>query len=164
MAGDYIKCPRCELNYIHKDQKYCDVCKAELKMGPKLIFANDDELDDYEDMELCPICKQNYIKMDEEMCDKCREEMEFKKDELDIDRDEEWRTYLDDDKEMTPEESEEMMSLNQLAEEEEEELEDDEYTDSYDDDFKDEDLDDIDDEDFDESDEDEEEDEDEEDE
>lgn len=66
MAGDYIKCPRCELNYIHKSQGYCDVCKAELKLGPQLVFAVDDD-DDEVALELCPICKQNYIKDNEEM-------------------------------------------------------------------------------------------------
>ena len=44
--GDFIKCPRCELNYIHKSQGYCDVCKAELKIGPQLVFAVEDEDDE----------------------------------------------------------------------------------------------------------------------
>ena len=57
----YKKCPRCELNYIHKDQEYCDVCKAELKKGPQLIFAVDED-DETETMVLCPICHHNYIK------------------------------------------------------------------------------------------------------
>ena len=26
----YIRCPRCELNYIEKKDKLCSVCKAEL--------------------------------------------------------------------------------------------------------------------------------------
>ena len=39
----YIKCPRCDLNYILEEEQYCNVCKADLKMGPKLLFANDDE-------------------------------------------------------------------------------------------------------------------------
>ena len=59
----YIKCPRCDLNYISEEQEYCDVCKAELKKGPKLLFANDDDeeidttipdasfLDDFDDSE-----------------------------------------------------------------------------------------------------------------
>ena len=34
MPGDYIKCPRCELNYIKRGEEYCAVCKAELKKGP----------------------------------------------------------------------------------------------------------------------------------
>ncbi|MCD8373096.1 MAG: hypothetical protein LUD27_07345 [Clostridia bacterium] len=42
----YIKCPRCELNYIDSEkQEYCDVCIAEMK-GNRLQFA---DLDDYDD-------------------------------------------------------------------------------------------------------------------
>ena len=39
----YVLCPRCELNYIQEGEEYCDVCKAELKKGPQLVFAVDDE-------------------------------------------------------------------------------------------------------------------------
>ena len=124
MAGDYIKCPRCELNYIHKSQGYCDVCKAELKLGPQLVFAVDDD-DDEVALELCPICKQNYIKDNEEMCEQCRKELEFKKDDIDLDKDEEWRNYLDDTDD-PEEDSEEMLSLSQLVEEEGDALFDDE--------------------------------------
>ncbi len=159
MAGDYIKCPRCELNYIHKSQEYCDVCKAELKMGPQLVFAVDDD-DEEVALELCPICKQNYIKDNEEMCEQCRKELEFKKDEIDLDKDEEWRNYLDDDVDEVNEDSEEMLSLSQLAEEEgdalfddEEEEDDIEYQDSEPDDF---DIPEIDESDFEEDDEEEE--------
>lgn len=159
MAGDYIKCPRCELNYIHKSQEYCDVCKAELKMGPQLVFAVDDD-DEEVALELCPICKQNYIKDNEEMCEQCRKELEFKKDEIDLDKDEEWRNYLDDDVDEVDEDSEEMLSLSQLAEEEgdalfddEEEEDDIEYQDSEPDDF---DIPEIDESDFEEDDEEEE--------
>ena len=130
MAGDYIKCPRCELNYIHKNQGYCDVCKAELKLGPQLVFAVEE--DDEEPMELCPICKQNYIKEGEEMCAKCREEMDFKKDEIDLDKDEEWKNYLEEDADDC-EDDEEMLSLSRLAEEEADELFDDEEDEEADD-------------------------------
>ena len=27
------KCPRCELNYIKDDEKYCNVCRREMKGG-----------------------------------------------------------------------------------------------------------------------------------
>ena len=39
--AEYVKCPRCDLNYMLKGEEYCDVCKAELKKGPTLIFAID---------------------------------------------------------------------------------------------------------------------------
>ena len=39
----YIKCPRCDLNYIDPDkQEYCDVCLAEMQ-GEKLKFADLEE-------------------------------------------------------------------------------------------------------------------------
>ena len=56
----YIRCPRCELNYIQKKDKYCSVCKAEME-------AKRDYVDDI-DLELCPICKTNYIQPDEIVC------------------------------------------------------------------------------------------------
>ena len=60
----YIRCPRCELNYIDKNDKFCSVCKQEMQVGG----GNDvDELD----LELCPICKTNYIQPDEIMCASC---------------------------------------------------------------------------------------------
>ena len=113
----YVLCPRCELNYMLDTEKYCDVCKAELKMGPQLIFSEDDEAEQGE--KLCPICKRNYISDDEEMCEQCRDDHRYDvvPDDVDIEKDEEWRNYLDDDeKDMPPEEDE--ISFSQLADEE----------------------------------------------
>ena len=31
MGKKYIKCPRCELNYILENEDYCHVCKSEMK-------------------------------------------------------------------------------------------------------------------------------------
>ena len=46
----YVKCPRCELNYIDSEkQEYCDVCIAEMK-GSKLQFA-DLDVEDYEELD-----------------------------------------------------------------------------------------------------------------
>ena len=117
MAG-YVKCPRCDLNYISIEQEYCDVCKAELKKGPKLLFANDDEEEgDAEATELCPICKQNYIRANEEMCKACRDEAGARReDEMDMDKDESWKEFLDDDKDDYIED----VSFEAFAEEEEE--------------------------------------------
>ena len=63
----YIRCPRCELNYIEKKEKLCSVCKAELS-------AKKDEYTSDLDLELCPICKTNYISPDEIMCATCLKE------------------------------------------------------------------------------------------
>lgn len=59
----YMKCPRCELNYIKVEDDYCQVCKAEMKLAP------DDSISD--DMDLCPVCGQNFVSVDQVMCDEC---------------------------------------------------------------------------------------------
>lgn len=112
----YVLCPRCELNYMLDTEKYCDVCKAELKLGPQLIFAVDDEAETGE--KLCPVCKRNYISDDEDMCEQCRDDHKYDTvpDDIDIDKDEEWRNYLDDDEKDMPQEDE--ISFSQLADEE----------------------------------------------
>ncbi len=99
----YIKCPRCELNYIDADkQEYCDVCIAEMK-GNKLQFADleDEELDEAleaENTELCPVCGVNRMRYGEKMCEACRRKSEYdEEEEIDPEKDEEWKSYLDDD-------------------------------------------------------------------
>lgn len=69
MGKKYIKCPRCELNYILEGEDYCHVCQSEMKHHTE---ADEDDLLDFEEMELCPVCGQNYIKEDQTMCDECR--------------------------------------------------------------------------------------------
>ncbi|MCD8306784.1 MAG: hypothetical protein LUD51_00940 [Clostridia bacterium] len=113
----YIKCPRCELNYIDADrQEYCDVCIAEMK-GNRLQFADLDD-DDYgtldeeiEDVKICPVCGINRLRPGETMCEECRAKQEYEgeddtepadeeteeDDELDPDREDEWQRYLDTD-------------------------------------------------------------------
>ena len=44
----YEKCPRCELNYKTKDDKYCSVCMRELD---GYVFEEDDECE-----KLCVFC------------------------------------------------------------------------------------------------------------
>ncbi len=144
----YIKCPRCELNYIDGDkQEYCDVCIAEMK-GNKLQFADleDEELEEEleaDATELCPACGVNHIRYGESMCESCRRKSEYdEEEEVDPEKDEEWKSYLDDDDmddlTLDDEELEE-----EFAEEEEEDKEEED-----DDDFDD-DLSDLSDEDFD---------------
>lgn len=168
----YVKCPRCELNYIDSEkQEYCDVCIAEMK-GNKLQFADldDDELEELdselESEGICPVCGVNPINPGEKMCESCRLQKEYEEDEeVDMDKDEEWKNYLDeDDGDLSSEETELDAELKaELDDEDEEEEEDDMYH-GEDDGFESEDvdsLDDLEDDDFD--DEDEEDDEDDED-
>lgn len=120
-VAKYKKCPRCELNYIAKNEDYCGVCKAELKLAPALFI---DESDDEElDGTLCPICKINYITFEESVCAVCREKTE-KEESFDEEDEEVWRSYLDDEKEeVLPIMDNIEVSLSEL---EEEELEEDE--------------------------------------
>ena len=116
----YILCPRCELNYILEGEEYCDVCKAELKIGPQLMFSASEEL---EGQYLCPVCKSKYVDKDEEMCESCRENS-FKRreleDDIDFEKDEEWRQYLDEDEKdvLSSGDDEEELLLSQIEEEE----------------------------------------------
>lgn len=151
----YIKCPRCELNYIDSEkQEYCDVCIAELK-GNKLQFADfDDELDDVaEKTEICPVCGVNPIHYGEKMCEACKQASRYdeEQEEVDIENDEEWKNYLEDDEDLTVDDE----TLEQeLSEELDDEYDDEEQEDSYEDDDPLDDLDDLDDADFDDDDED----------
>lgn len=155
--SQYVKCPRCELNYIPKGEELCDVCKAELKLIQRSPLIPDEE-----DEMLCPYCKENYISIDDEMCLKCMERFGEvdKVIEPDVEEDEaDWDEYID---EKIPED-EDIVSLTGLEEEEnalygdeEEDFEDSDF--DSDEDFDDEDFDDVD---FDDYDDDDDEDEDE---
>ena len=106
----YIRCPRCELNYCLKKDKYCSVCRAEME-GDKDAFVDDLEL------ELCPICKTNYIQTDEIMCATCLKERQDSNEVDDINA-EEWDAYAnrEDNDDFTTEEEEtgEMASISDL--------------------------------------------------
>lgn len=132
----YIKCPRCDLNYIDGDkQEYCDVCIAEMK-GNKLQFADLDD-EDYEELdaeldqsELCPVCGVNPIRPGEKMCEACKKESEYEEDEdIDIEKDEEWKNYLDDedDGDLTIDDETLQEELDAEMEEDEEENSDDDF-------------------------------------
>ena len=105
----FIRCPRCELNYIKKADQYCDVCKKEMK----LIKS-----DDLDDLELCPICKINYINPDEDICPQCAKEREYEDGENGkYDRNDEWSSYTngdDDDSDYSDDENGDMVSITNL--------------------------------------------------
>ena len=120
----YKLCPRCELNYIPEDEEYCGVCKAELKIGPQLMFAIDDE--DESSEKLCPVCKRVYIPIGEEMCDSCKEKSLYTSDTVDDEKDDSWRAFLDEEKdEISKDGDEDIISLSEI-EKEEAQFEDDE--------------------------------------
>lgn len=149
----YVKCPRCELNYIDPEkQEYCDVCIAEMK-GNKLQFADldDEELDEEleeETSDICPVCGVNHVRFGETMCDACKEKSELDEEESDSEHDEEWQNYLEETDDMSLEDAQLDEELKEELEEdsENEENEEDSENEDEDDDFDDE-LDDFDDDD-----------------
>ncbi len=149
----YIRCPRCELNYITKDEKFCSICKQEMQVG------GGDSIDDA-DLELCPICKNNYIQPDELMCPTCYAER-LNDPNYDGEEDKEWADYVnrdeseDDYNDNQDEEIGDMASVKDLDlnddldddlelpdddldvmedEEEKDEFNDDDFSDDFDDD------------------------------
>lgn len=60
-----VKCPRCDLNYIREDEKYCKVCFREMKGEP----TNDD-------MELCSVCNAAPALPGKDVCLSCLKEMQ----------------------------------------------------------------------------------------
>ena len=73
----YVKCPRCDLNFILKKDRMCAVCKQEL------ADRSTNYTDDSGTMGMCPICKVNYITEDESVCETCIGESDLSEDELD---------------------------------------------------------------------------------
>ena len=59
-----VKCPRCDLNYIRVEEKYCRVCLRELK-GEK----------NQEEVELCSICNEEPALPGRDVCLFCLKEM-----------------------------------------------------------------------------------------
>jgi hypothetical protein len=59
-----VKCPRCDLNYIKEDEKYCKVCLRELKGEQNA-----------EEPELCSICNEAPALPGRDMCLLCLKEM-----------------------------------------------------------------------------------------
>ena len=58
------KCPRCELNYAKDGEKYCDVCKREMKGEEDIEILHD----------TCPECGERPVVPGEELCVLCLRE------------------------------------------------------------------------------------------
>lgn len=70
----YIQCPRCELNYIEKSEKYCDICKAELGLIDASVLIPDEG----EEVRVCPVCHVSILEDGEDVCFDCLKEVEEK--------------------------------------------------------------------------------------
>ena len=55
-----VKCPRCDLNYIREDEKYCKVCLRELKGE-----------NSQDEVELCSICNEEPALPGRDICPRC---------------------------------------------------------------------------------------------
>ena len=58
------KCPRCDLNYIREDEKYCKICLQEMKGESRS-----------EEIELCSICNEEPALPGKDVCLFCLREM-----------------------------------------------------------------------------------------
>lgn len=58
------KCPRCELNYITDGEKYCKICRLEMKGEPIR-----------DDVELCTVCGEQPALPGKDMCMLCLKEL-----------------------------------------------------------------------------------------
>lgn len=109
-----IRCPRCELNYIQKKDKFCAICKQEMKP----IAAN--HLSVVDELEVCPICRTNLIHADQIMCVTCSREKRYEDSEdAEFIRDD-WDDYANqtEDEELgTDEDLEEGMRITDLDDE-----------------------------------------------
>ncbi|MBR4434755.1 MAG: hypothetical protein IKS90_01495 [Clostridia bacterium] len=61
----YKKCPKCELNYIRDDQKFCDICARKYK---------DVDEDEAQDIVLCSECGENPVLKGKDLCSACYKE------------------------------------------------------------------------------------------
>lgn len=60
----YRKCPKCELNYIKDDQKFCDVCSRKYK----------DSEEESQEIEMCSECGENPALKGKDLCSICYKE------------------------------------------------------------------------------------------
>ncbi len=60
----FVKCPRCDLNYITASEKYCKVCMREMK-GDNA----------HDEIEMCSVCNENPVLPGRDICLFCLKEM-----------------------------------------------------------------------------------------
>ncbi len=60
----FIKCPRCELNYIREEEQFCSVCRREMR----------GEIQE-DTVELCSVCGENPVMPGKDVCLSCYKEM-----------------------------------------------------------------------------------------
>jgi len=120
----YIMCPKCELNFILKSDKYCTVCKATLGLIDKSLLIPDD--DEAVGEKLCSMCNNTYIADDELICFLCLKEKERLAETA------EWEPDVIAEPEPEPEpEVEEELTIVMADDDEEDNEDDEDYSDQY---------------------------------
>ncbi len=139
----YVKCPRCELNYIDSTADMCDVCKAELGLIKSLDSEEESGYD--EGVYYCSVCKRVPVAGEDDICEACAAKMEIEHvDPLAEEDDESWRKEYIDDEPVVEEPIE--IPLEELQDEEYDTVYDDEeelISDTYEDEFEDAELEEI---------------------
>lgn len=72
----FVKCPRCELNYIRTDETMCGICAREVR-GTKLTSVEEPTV------ELCAECGEAPAEEGEELCALCLRERDLQEGVLD---------------------------------------------------------------------------------
>lgn len=67
----FVKCPRCDLNYMQDTEQYCTVCRREVKGDEK------EEL-----FEMCSVCGENPVLPGKDLCLFCKKELGKTEDSL----------------------------------------------------------------------------------
>ena len=67
----FIKCPRCELNYMNDTAKMCSVCRREVR----------GESESFDMIEMCSECGENPVVPGQELCAYCLKELARRTDE-----------------------------------------------------------------------------------
>lgn len=60
----FVKCPRCDLNYMQDTEQYCAVCRREIKGDESEAL-----------FEMCSVCGENPVLPGKEMCLFCLKEL-----------------------------------------------------------------------------------------
>lgn len=67
------KCPKCELNYIHDGEEYCEVCRRELKRAQARGRQAEEESEE-EEIIICTECGEAPALRGGELCAACLRE------------------------------------------------------------------------------------------
>ena len=80
----FVKCPRCELNYIEESEGFCKICKREMQ-GENSV----------DDVELCTICNERPALPGKDICAVCLKEMNAANDD-DVNQEDEQIEQVDE--------------------------------------------------------------------